>query len=302
MTFLPRAEVLSLEELYDIVAAFVHCGGKKIRITGGEPLIRKDVLSLIRRIGALNLEELVITTNGARLAEHAEQLKAAGVSRINISIDSLDHERFRRLTRFGELSDVLAGIEAAIQAGFERIRLNSVILKGYNDQDVLSLVAFARRKQIDISFIEEMPLGEIDDHQRSQVYISTDELFEQIHRHYPLTTTDFSTGGPSTYYKMQDSSSLVGFISPHSHNFCHLCNRIRLTVEGRLLLCLGNEHSMDLRAIVRSREYLDSQAGERLAMLSSAIRSALPLKPKQHEFSVAEDAPQLVRFMSMTGG
>ncbi|WP_372810928.1 GTP 3',8-cyclase MoaA, partial [Litorivivens sp.] len=244
MTFLPRNQILSLEQLYDVGKAFVDLGVTKIRLTGGEPLIRNNVLSLVERLGALEgLKELHLTTNGAQLDKYAPALKAAGLTGINISVDSLQADKFRQLTRTGDLNRVLRGIDAAIDAGFSRIKLNAVILRGRNDDEVLDLVEFARHKCVDISFIEEMPLGLIDEHSRALSFCSSDELREIIDERYPLGNSHENTGGPSDYYRMVDSSIRVGFISPHSHNFCHLCNRVRVTVEGRLLLCLGNEHS-----------------------------------------------------------
>ncbi len=296
MTFLPRNQILSLEQLFDVGKAFVDLGVKKIRLTGGEPLVRNNVLSLVERLGALDgLRELHLTTNGAQLDKYAPALKAAGLTGVNISIDSLDEERFRQLTRTGDLNKVLRGIDAAIDAGFSRIKLNAVILKGRNDDEVLDLVEFARRKGVDISFIEEMPLGLIDEHSRALSFCSSDQLREIIETRYPLSNSHESTGGPSDYYRMVDSSIRIGFISPHSHNFCHLCNRVRVTVEGRLLLCLGNEHSVDLKAV------LDQHPGD-AERLQQTIRGAMAIKPERHYFELNDEEPQIVRFMNMTGG
>ncbi len=295
MTFLPRNQVLSLEELALVARAFVELGVKKIRLTGGEPLIRKNVLSLVQDMGALQgLKELVITTNGGRLTTLAKPLVDAGVRRINISLDSLDEEKFRRLTRTGSLPQVLAGIDAACAAGFERIKLNAVILKGRNDNEILDLVRYAREKRVDISFIEEMPLGHITSHDRAEAFCSSDEIRQVIERAFPLTASIESTGGPSRYYTMADSSSLIGFISPHSHNFCGDCNRVRVTVEGRLLLCLGNEHSVDLLSVLR-------QAPGQVEPVKHAIQAAMAIKPERHYFN-HEDEPQILRFMNTTGG
>jgi cyclic pyranopterin phosphate synthase len=246
MTFLPRQQVLSLEEIEQLASAFVSLGVTKIRVTGGEPLVRRGIEKLLHNLGKLEgLKELVITTNGSQLTKMAADLKSAGVKRINISLDSLDADRFKAITRTGRLQQVLDGIDVARKEGFESIKLNTVIMKGRNDDEVVDLVQYARDKGLDISFIEEMPLGNID-HDRIETYCSSDEVRALIEPHYPLTTVSDRTGGPSRYYRMSDSDSLIGFISPHSHNFCHECNRVRVTVEGRLLLCLGNEHSMDL--------------------------------------------------------
>ena len=295
MTFLPRDDILSLEQLEQIARVFVKLGVKKIRLTGGEPLVRHNIMSLIERVGQLDgLDDFTLTTNGAQLDKYAQQLRDAGMSRINISLDSLQADRFHELTRTGRLDKVLAGIDAAIAAGFERIKLNAVVLAGRNDDELIDLVEFARDKGIDISFIEEMPLGQISEHDRAESYLSSDELRNRIHAVYPLIATTENTGGPSKYYRMADSDSRIGFISPHSHNFCHLCNRVRVTVEGRLLLCLGNEHSMDLKAI------MDEYPNDDL-MLQDALIRAMDLKPEKHHFNL-DDEPQIVRFMNMTGG
>ena len=295
MTFVPRAEILTLEELELVARAFVGLGVAKIRLTGGEPLVRQNVMSLINNIGHLEgLDELTMTTNGSQLQKYADELLAGGIKRINISIDSLQPERFKSITRTGDLQKVLNGIDAARATGFNKIKLNAVILKGRNDDEILDLVEFARNKQVDISFIEEMPLGLIDEHNRALSFCSSDEIRDTISARFPLSATTENTGGPSQYYAMQDSDSRIGFISPHSHNFCHLCNRVRVTVEGRLLLCLGNEHSVDLRAILRSNP------GE-IEPLQQAIIDAMAIKPERHHFNL-DDEPQIVRFMNMTGG
>lgn len=295
MTFLPRTQVLSLEELGEIAAAFTELGVKKIRVTGGEPLIRRNVIALFQSLGKLpDLEELTVTTNGSRLREFAPQLRAAGVKRINISLDSLQPERFRELTRIGNLHQVLDGIEAAREAGFERIKLNSVILKNRNADEVVDLVQFACRKGLDISFIEEMPLGAVTEHIRREEFCSSHELRNVLSSHFTLIPTDDTTGGPSRYWQVDNASTRVGFISPHSENFCATCNRVRLTAEGRLLLCLGNEHSVDLKAIVRN------YPGDR-ERLKTAIVDAIRIKPERHHFT-HDDEPQILRLMNTTGG
>ena len=296
MTFLPREQVLSLEEIYEVGAAFVRLGVNKLRLTGGEPLVRKDILTLIRRLGKLDVE-LVLTTNGSQLPTMADDLVAAGVKRINISLDTLNAERFRELTRKDKFDQVMAGIDAACRAGFKKVKLNAVILKGRNDDEVLDLVDFARDRGLDISFIEEMPLGVISEHDREEAYCSSDEVRQVIDARYPLEKTDEQTAGPSTYYRMADSETRIGFISPHSHNFCSECNRVRVTVEGRLLLCLGNEHSMDLRELLRA----EPDEGKRGAMLEKAIIESMDLKPEKHHFDLANE-PQILRFMNATGG
>jgi len=295
MTFLPKAQILSLEELYQMSAAFVALGVTKIRLTGGEPLIRASLPSLVERLAKLDgLTEVTLTTNGARLKQFAIPLKTAGLDRINISLDSLDPTRFHKLTRTGHLHDVLDGIRAVQDAGFERIKLNSVILRGRNDDEILNLVHFARREQLDITFIEEMPLGIIDEHNRATAYISSDEILEIIQQEFLLTPTLESTGGPARYYRTPNSTTRIGVISPHSRNFCSSCNRVRLTAEGRLILCLGNEHSADLRSVIRTHPNNQND-------LQTAILAAIPMKPETHHFNLNE-SPQIVRFMNMTGG
>ncbi|WP_045223461.1 GTP 3',8-cyclase MoaA [Methyloterricola oryzae] len=295
MQFLPRAQILTLEEIETVASAFVALGVDKIRITGGEPLVRKGVLDLLRKLGRLEgLRELVLTTNGSHLAEMAAELREAGVKRVNISLDTLDPDRFRQMTRFGSLERVLGGIEAARQAGFDRVKLNSVILRNRNHQDVRPLVAFALSQGLDISFIEEMPLGVVDGHDRAEEYYSSDEIRHDLEREYTLLPTTEGTGGPSRYLRVAGTQTRIGFISPHSHNFCGSCNRVRLTAEGRLLLCLGNEHSVDLKRVLRSHP----GDAERL---QRAIVASLAIKPERHYFELREQ-PVIFRHMNMTGG
>lgn len=296
MTFLPRSQILSLEEIGQIGQAFVELGVRKIRLTGGEPLVRNGVVQLAQELGALSgLHELTMTTNGSRLRQLAQPLRDAGVRRINISLDSLRPERFRQITRTGNLDDVLDGIRAAQQAGFTRIKLNAVILQGRNDDEILDLVEFARTEHLDLTFIEEMPLGTIDEHDRALSFCSSDDIRARIENRYALKASEEDSGGPARYFQMADSKhTQIGFISPHSHNFCHLCNRVRVTVEGRLLLCLGNEHSVDLRAVLRSHP-------NDIDTLKHAIVAALPIKPERHHFDL-NDTPQILRFMNTTGG
>ena len=295
MTFLPRAQILSLEELYQVARAFTELGVKKIRLTGGEPMVRSDVMSLINRLGKLpGLEELLLTTNGAQLDKYAVPLKEAGLSRINISIDSLDAERFRRISRVGKLEKVLAGIDAARRAGFDRIKLNSVIMRGYNEDEVIPLADYALSRDIDIAFIEEMPLGEASDHSREETTCSNEWVRGQIEQKYRLLDSAEKTAGPSRYVQVIGTKSRIGFISPVSHNFCEDCNRVRVTVEGRLLLCLGNEHSVDLREILRGKNSSHDD-------LKEAIIKSMDLKPERHYF-YDKDHAQPVRLMNMTGG
>jgi len=297
MTFVPKPQILSLEELFQVAQAFTELGVTKVRLTGGEPLIRNDVLSLVERLGQLpGLDQLVLTTNGSQLQRMAPSLHAHGVKRINVSIDSLQPRRFRQLTRHGNLDQVLAGIATAVATGFERIKLNAVILKGRNEDEVLPLVDLAQRHGIDIAFIEEMPLGHIVEHDRALSFCSSAELREIIGQHHTLQPLGEPGGndGPARYYALSGSNTRVGFISPHSQNFCHLCNRVRVSAEGRLLLCLGNEHSVDLRAVLRHPHFT-------MEMLKMTIVNAMAIKPERHNFRI-EGEPEIVRFMNTTGG
>lgn len=295
MQFLPRDQVLSLEELYAVADVFIALGVRRIRITGGEPLVRKGLTSLLARLGArAELEDLAITSNGSQLAGRAAELRAAGVRRLNISLDSLRRERFAAFTRSDRLPQVLAGIEAARAAGFERIKLNCVVQKGRNDDEVCELVEYALARGLDISFIEEMPLGSISSHDRAQTLCSSDEVRARLAEHWQLTPSLERSGGPSRYYRVDGLPSRIGFISPHSHNFCGDCNRVRVTAEGKLVLCLGHEGALDLRQLLRSHP------GDG-ARLRAALVEALQLKPQRHHFDAAEQV-QVLRFMSMTGG
>lgn len=295
MQFVPRAQLLTLEELAAVARAFTELGVSKIRITGGEPLVRRNVMELFDNIGALpGLNELVLTTNGSQLTKYAPALRAAGVRRINISLDSLQTERFRNITRVGDLEQVLAGIDAAQAAGFERIKLNAVILKNRNHDEVIDLVQFAIDQNIDISFIEEMPLGVIGEHDRALAFYSSDDIRTDLEQQYEMLPTTESTGGPSRYFRIPGTDTRVGFISPHSHNFCDTCNRVRLTCEGRLLLCLGQEHSIDLRRVLRANP------GD-LEPVKQAIRDSMAIKPKGHEFDL-QAKPVIFRHMNATGG
>jgi cyclic pyranopterin phosphate synthase len=235
-----------------------------------------------------------MTTNGSQLERHASALRDAGVRRINVSLDSLRQDRFQRITRIGDLDKVLRGISAAQAAGFDAIKLNSVILKNYNHDEICDLVKFAIDEALDISFIEEMPLGLIGDHDRAVAYYSSDEVQRDIEERFTLIPTTETTGGPSRYFRVDDTNTRVGFISPHTHNFCNDCNRVRLTAEGRLLLCLGQEHSVDLRHVLRTHP------GD-MDALKSAIVNSMAIKPKGHEFDLNAQTA-ILRHMSVTGG
>lgn len=295
MTFLPRSEVLSIEELVLLGKTLCELGVTKLRITGGEPLIRGGIIELMQELGKIpQLQELCLTTNGTHLAQHAQALKDAGVDRINISLDSLNPERFNELTRFGDITQVFAGIKAAQAAGFERIKLNCVALKHYNADEASELVRFALSEGLDISFIEEMPLGRIDGHGRAAEFISSAELREQIGKRFSLSPIQASSGGPARYWQVEGSGSRIGFISPHSENFCSSCNRVRVTATGKLILCLGQENSADLRAAMRNN------SAPELALRETLLK-AIVHKPEKHDFDLAEE-PQILRFMSVTGG
>ena len=295
MTFLPREQLLTLEEIIQIGRCFTELGVSKIRITGGEPLHRRNILSVFEAFGQLDgLNDLTITTNGTQLHRFAKPLADAGVTRVNISLDTLDANRFKALTRNGDIDKVLNGIDAAQKVGFKRIKLNAVVLKNRNHDEVCALVEHAIKRGIDISFIEEMPLGVIGDHDREECYYSSDDIRRDLEKTFDLIPTTETTGGPSRYYRIANEQSRVGFISPHSHNFCDTCNRVRLTAEGRLLLCLGQEHSVDLRAVVRAHPGDDDT-------LKQAIREAMEIKPLGHDFDLSAK-PVIFRHMNHTGG
>ncbi|MBV4481587.1 GTP 3',8-cyclase MoaA [Pseudomonas khavaziana] len=295
MTFLPRQQVLTLEELQRLATLFVGLGVRKIRLTGGEPLIRPGIVDLCRNIAALpGLRELVMTSNGSQLGRLARPLAEAGVKRMNISLDSLDAQKFRAITRNGDLDQVLDGIEAARSAGFERVKLNCVVMKGRNFDEVLGLVQYAIRQRIDISFIEEMPLGDVG-RSRGEAFCSSDEVRTLIASRHRLLDSAENSGGPARYVRLErHPDTRIGFISPNSHNFCGSCNRVRMTVEGTLLLCLGQDDALDLRGLLR-RYLLDDQP------LIDAVHKALHAKPLRHDFNPGGEV-QVVRFMNMSGG
>jgi len=295
MQFVPRTQLLTLEEIVRIGKSFVDLGVNKIRITGGEPLTRRNILKVFEELGQLDgLDDLTITTNATQLTQYAQALHDAGVTRINISLDTLRPDRFRKITRVGQLAKTLSGIDAALAAGFQRIKINTVVLKHMNHDEVKDLVEFARNRGLDISFIEEMPLGMVNDHLRAQTYYSSDDILADLRQHYEIIATTEKSAGPSRYYRMPDSETRIGFISPHSHNFCDTCNRVRLTAEGRLLLCLGQEHSMDLRRVVRANPG-DDEA------VRKAIVQSMQIKPKGHDFDL-NSQEVILRHMNVTGG
>jgi cyclic pyranopterin phosphate synthase len=264
-------------------------------VTGGEPLIRPNIIWLFEQLGAVNgVRDLTLTTNGTLLSRYARALKDAGVTRVNVSLDTLREKRFREITRVGRIEKTMVGLAAAMAVGFRRVKLNSVILKNRNHDEVVDLVRFAVDCGIDISFIEEMPLGMVGDHDRAEAYYSSDQIRRDLAGHFDLVSTIDSTGGPSKYFRVAGTGTSVGFISPHSHNFCGDCNRVRVTAEGRLLLCLGQEHSVDLRRALRGNPIDD-------ARVRDAIVAAMVLKPGGHDFDLGTK-PAIVRHMNMTGG
>ena len=295
MTFLPRNEVLSLEECLRIVKVFVRLGVTKVRITGGEPLVRKNALWLFDEIGKLeHLNELVLTTNGSQLEKHAAALKKSGVKRINISLDSLKPEVFKKITRTGNLKQVLAGLQASIKAGFSGIKLNTVLMRGINDDETADLVQFAIINKIDISFIEEMPLGKVN-HARESTFVSNADTLKLLSSKYSLLASTETTRGPARYWRVAGTQTKIGFISPHTHNFCESCNRVRITCKGELYLCLGQEDKVDLMPILRANPNRDEP-------LVEAILKSMSIKPKGHDFDHQRIEPAIVRFMSHTGG
>ncbi|MCZ2721741.1 GTP 3',8-cyclase MoaA [Marinomonas sp. 15G1-11] len=295
VSFLPRKDILSLEEIVKVAQSFIKLGSKKIRITGGEPLVRKNILWALDKIShSPGLEELTLTTNGSQLKKMSKDLFNVGVSRINVSLDTLKPAQFERMTRRDKFHQVVEGIDEMGLYNFKRNKINSVILKHQNDDEIIDLAQFALQRNMDISFIEEMPLGVITDHDRAAAYMSSDDVIATLKKHLVLTPSSLKTGGPTSYFDVENHSGHIGVISPHSHNFCSTCNRVRLTAEGRLLLCLGNEHSMDLKPYLRAPD-------EHKITLEDAIVEALALKPEKHHFNLNEE-PQILRFMSATGG
>jgi cyclic pyranopterin phosphate synthase len=298
MTFLPKAEILSLEELDRLCARFIHLGVRKLRLTGGEPLVRRNIMSLIDNLGrhlkSGALDELTLTTNGSQLAKHAEGLAKAGVRRINVSIDSLDPATFTAMTRWGKLEPVLDGVFAAKAAGLS-IKINTVAMKGVNDQEFDRLIAWCGEHGLDLTFIEVMPMGDIGD-QRLDQYLPLSMVRAKLAKSWTLTETDYRTGGPARYYTVEETGGRLGFITPLTHNFCESCNRVRLTCTGTLYMCLGQEDAADLRAPLRA----SNDDGE----LDRAIIDAIARKPKGHDFVIdrRNSGPAVSRHMSVTGG
>jgi cyclic pyranopterin phosphate synthase len=299
MTFLPKSEVLSLEELDRACSAFIRLGVRKLRLTGGEPLVRRNIMSLVRALGRQvqsgALDELTLTTNGSQLERYAAELKAAGMRRINVSLDTLDPEKFTAITRWGKLDQVIAGIDAAKRAGLD-IKINAVALKGVNDDEFDRLVAWCGERGYDLTFIEVMPMGEIGAGARIDQYLPLSMARAALQRRWTLDETDYRTGGPARYYVVRETGRRLGFITPMTHNFCESCNRVRFTCTGTLYMCLGQHDSADLRTPLR--------ASENDTLLEAAIAEAIARKPKGHDFIIDRRhvQPAVARHMSVTGG
>jgi cyclic pyranopterin phosphate synthase len=298
MTFLPKSDLLSLEELDRLCSAFVAKGVTKLRLTGGEPLVRRGIMTLVsslsRHLESGALKELTLTTNGSQLEKCASELKAHGINRINISLDTLDPEKFRAITRWGDLGKVLAGIEAAQTAGLQ-IKINTVALKGVNEDEIASLLEWAHGRGMDLTVIEVMPLGDVDESRLDQ-YLPLSIVRAQLAEQYTLDEIDYHTGGPARYVRVKETGGRLGFITPLTHNFCESCNRVRITCTGTLYMCLGQNDAADLRRPLR--------ASESDELVNAAIDEAITRKPKGHDFVIdrRHQRPALPRHMSMTGG
>jgi cyclic pyranopterin phosphate synthase len=298
MTFLPKKDLLTLEELDRLCSAFIAKGVRKIRLTGGEPLVRRNVMSLVRslsrHLSSGALDELTLTTNASQLARFADELRDCGVRRVNVSLDTLDAQKFRAITRWGDLDKVLAGIEAARDAGLA-VKINAVALKNMNEEEIPSLMEWAHGKGMALTLIEVMPMGDIGEGRIDQ-YVPLSLLRARLAKHYTLTDLDDDTGGPARYVRVAETGGKLGFITPMTHNFCESCNRVRITCTGTLHTCLGHEDASDLRKPLRASADND--------LLSAAIDSAIGLKPKGHDFIIdrRHNRPSVSRHMSVTGG
>ncbi len=300
MTFLPKKELLTLEELDRLCTAFIGLGVEKLRVTGGEPLVRKGILaffqSMSRHLESGALKELTLTTNGSQLHRFATELHSVGVRRINVSLDTLDADRFARVTRWGRLQQVLAGIEAARRAGL-RVKINAVALKGFNEDELFSLTEWCAAEDMDLTWIEVMPMGDLGNESRIGQYWPVSDIRFRLSEHYTVTDLAHRTGGPARYVRLEETGQQIGFITPLTHNFCESCNRVRLTCTGELYMCLGQEDKADLRAPLRNHPGSD-------APLIDAIRGAISRKPRGHDFDYSRQrvAGQVSRHMSHTGG
>jgi GTP 3',8-cyclase len=299
MTFLPKAEVLTLEELDRLCTAFVRLGVRKLRLTGGEPLVRRNIMALVRALGRHletgALDELTLTTNGSQLARYADELKAAGMRRINVSLDTLDPDKFAAITRWGKLDKVQEGLAAAKRAGLA-VKINAVALKGVNDDEFDRMLAWCGDEGFDLTFIEVMPMGEIGGAARLEQYLPLSMVRAELQRRWTLDETDYRSGGPARYYTVRETGRRLGLITPLTHNFCESCNRVRLTCTGTLFMCLGQEDAADLRTPLR--------LAESDAPLEQAIAEAISRKPKGHDFIIdrRHHRPAVSRHMSVTGG
>jgi cyclic pyranopterin phosphate synthase len=298
MTFLPKKDLLTLEELERLCSAFIEKGVRKIRLTGGEPLVRHNIMHLVRALGRKvrdgALDELTLTTNGSQLGRYAGELADNGVRRINVSVDTLDSQKFREITRIGDLAKVLGGIEAAQKAGIH-VKLNAVALKGFNDREIPEIMRWAHGRGMDMTVIETMPMGEIDE-DRTDQYLPLSELRKNLEEQFTLTDNNYRTGGPARYVTVEETGGRLGFITPLTHNFCESCNRVRLTCTGTLYMCLGQNDAAEFRDLMRSTD--DD------AVLKRAIDEAISRKPKGHDFIIDRDhnRPAVARHMSLTGG
>lgn len=299
MTFLPKKELLTLEELDRMCSTFVALGVKKLRITGGEPLVRRDIMaffrSMSRHLDSGALRELTLTTNGSQMTRFAAELADCGVRRVNISLDTLDEAKFARITRWGRLAQVMKGIDAAQNAGL-RVKINTVALKGFNEDELFALTDWCAQRDMDLTFIEVMPMGDMGEEDRIDQYWPLRDLRARLADRYTLTDLPENTGGPARYVRVEETGARIGFITPLTHNFCESCNRVRLTCTGELYMCLGQEDMADLRAPLR--------ASPDNALLEAAIRAAIARKPKGHDFDYSRQkvAGQVSRHMSHTGG
>lgn len=297
MTFLPKQELLTLEELERLCTVFVEKGVRKLRLTGGEPLVRRGIMDLVRNLGKMldggGLDELTLTTNGSQLAKYSNELVDAGVKRINVSLDTLDEAKFAEITRWGRLTQVMKGLEAAKSAGLQ-IKINAVALKDVNEHEIEGMMQWAHGEGFDFTLIETMPLGEIDE-DRTDQYLPLSTVRERLEKKYSLIDIPYKTGGPARYVKVRETDGRVGFITPMTHNFCESCNRVRLTCTGTLYMCLGQDDAADLRAPLRG-----SNGNE---LVAQAIDEAIGRKPKGHDFIIGRNsAPSVSRHMSTTGG
>lgn len=299
MTFLPKKDLLTLEELDRLCTSFVNLGVEKLRITGGEPLVRRDIMTFFNAMGRHletgALKELTVTTNGSQLAKYARDLASAGVRRINVSLDTLDEKKFADITRWGRLPQVLKGIDAAQEAGL-RVKINTVALKGFNEEELFALTEWCASRDMDLTFIEVMPMGDIGNEDRLDQYWALSDLRARLAEQYTVRDTDEQSGGPARYVRLQETGQKIGFITPLTHNFCESCNRVRITCTGEIYTCLGQEGHSDLRAPLR--------ASEDPEFLEEAIRRAIALKPKGHDFDYSRQdvKGRMTRHMSHTGG